>query len=142
MLLMESIGTTDVEITKLITQQLGEITQDNRKFDIQKLNYALALVQAVEPRDEMETMLATQMAAIHLATMVQARRLQGAESVQQAEANSKSLNALARTFAQQMETLKKYRGGNQQKVVVEHVHVYSGGQAVVGAVNAKEGAPA
>ena len=40
-----------------------------------------------------------------------------------------------RTFAAQMETLKRYRSGGQQKVIVEHVHVNKGGQAIVGAVN-------
>ncbi|QYO75075.1 hypothetical protein [Devosia salina] len=45
-------------------------------------------------------------------------------------------NKLARTFTTQMETLKKFRSKNEQRVVVEHqhVHVYPGGQAVVGTV--------
>ena len=33
------------------------------------------------------------------------------------------------------EALKKYRTGGQQKMVVEHVHVNEGGQAIVGTVN-------
>lgn len=46
------------------------------------------------------------------------------------------MNKLARTFTTQMETLKKFRSKNEQRVVVEHqhVHVYPGGQAVVGTV--------
>jgi len=43
-------------------------------------------------------------------------------------------------FASQMETLNKYRTGGQQKVLVEHVHVNDGGQAVVGTVNVGGGA--
>jgi len=35
----------------------------------------------------------------------------------------------------QMEALKKYRTGGQQKMIVEHVHVNEGGQAIVGNVN-------
>jgi hypothetical protein len=34
----------------------------------------------------------------------------------------------------QMEALKRYRTGGQQKVTVEHVTVNDGGQAIVGAV--------
>ena len=45
-----------------------------------------------------------------------------------------ALNKLARTYAMQMETFKRYRTGGQQKVVVEHVTVNEGGQAIVGAV--------
>ncbi len=46
---------------------------------------------------------------------------------------------MLRTFAAQMEALKRYRTGGQQKVIVEHVHVNEGGQAIVGVVNRGEG---
>ncbi len=39
-----------------------------------------------------------------------------------------------RTFATQMETLKRYRTGGEQKVTVQHVSVSEGGQAIVGNV--------
>jgi hypothetical protein len=42
---------------------------------------------------------------------------------------------LARTFAAQIETLKRYRSSGEQKVTVEHVTVNTGGQAIVGNVN-------
>jgi hypothetical protein len=35
----------------------------------------------------------------------------------------------------QTEALQRYRGKGQQKVTVEHVHVHTGKQAIVGAVN-------
>ena len=45
-------------------------------------------------------------------------------------------NKLARTFATQVEALKRYRSGGEQKMTVQHVHVAEGGQAIVGNVNA------
>ncbi|AOY60479.1 uncharacterized protein Dmul_37110 [Desulfococcus multivorans] len=42
---------------------------------------------------------------------------------------------LSRTYALQMEGLRRYRQKGQQRMTVEHVHVHSGGQAVVGQVN-------
>jgi hypothetical protein len=36
-----------------------------------------------------------------------------------------------------MEALKRYRTGGQQKVIVEHVTVNEGGQAIVGHVNGR-----
>ena len=36
--------------------------------------------------------------------------------------------------AVQMEALKRYRTGGQQRVIVEHVTVNAGGQAIVGSV--------
>jgi hypothetical protein len=49
------------------------------------------------------------------------------------------LNKLMRTFTAQMEALRKYRTGGEQKVTVQHVHVNDGGQAVVGNVSHKGG---
>ena len=43
----------------------------------------------------------------------------------------------ARTYAMQMETLRKHRNGGKQIVRVERVNVESGGQAVVGDVSTK-----
>jgi hypothetical protein len=45
------------------------------------------------------------------------------------------VNKLARTFAVQVETLKRYRSGGEQTVRVEHVNVNAGGQAIVGNVS-------
>ena len=44
------------------------------------------------------------------------------------------MNKLARTFTTQMEALKRYRTGGEQKVTVQHVSVNEGGQAIVGNV--------
>jgi hypothetical protein len=41
---------------------------------------------------------------------------------------------LTKANATQVEALKKYRSKGEQKVVVEHVHVHAGGQAIVGQV--------
>jgi hypothetical protein len=39
----------------------------------------------------------------------------------------RAFNKLARTFAAQLEALKRYRTGGEQKVTVEHVTVNEGG---------------
>src|SRR5947209_12958988 len=55
------------------------------------------------------------------------------------EGRRESLNQaskLSRTSATLIEALNRHRGKGQQKVTVEHVHVHSGGQAVVGMVAA------
>jgi hypothetical protein len=78
-------------------------------------------------------MLAAQMAAVHNATMTFARRLAHVDNIKQQDSASKAFNQLARTFAAQMETLKRHRSSGQQ-VVVKHVTVNDGGQAVVGNV--------
>jgi len=53
--------------------------------------------------------------------------------------NLNQANKLSRSFATLLEALNRHRGKGQQKVVVEHVHVHAGGQAIVGAVQAPRG---
>jgi len=48
-------------------------------------------------------------------------------------------NKLSRTYAVLLDALNRHRGKGQQKVTVEHVHVHSGGQAIVGAVESSRG---
>ena len=96
----------------------------------------LAVIAGIEPRDEMEAMLAAQMAAVHRATLTFARRLNHIENIPQQDSAERAFNKLARTFTAQMEALKRYRTGGEQKVTVQHVTVNEGGQAVVGHVSA------
>ena len=79
-------------------------------------------------------MLAAQMAVVHAATMTSARRLANAADIPQMDSAERAFNKLARTFALQMETLKRYRTGGEQKVTVQHVSISDGGQAIVGNV--------
>jgi hypothetical protein len=44
-------------------------------------------------------------------------------------------NKLSRTHVLLVEPLNRHRGKGQQKVTVEHVHVHSGGQAIVGNIS-------
>jgi hypothetical protein len=69
-----------------------------------------------------------------MATMTQARRLQGSGTLEQMDLNERALNKLARTFATQIEALKRYRSKGEQRVIVKHLTVNEGGQAIVGNV--------
>lgn len=79
-------------------------------------------------------MLATQMAAAHMLTMTFARRLNHVDNIPQQDSASNAINKLMRTFATQVEALKRYRTGGEQRVTVQHVNVSDGGQAIVGDV--------
>ncbi|RYC29306.1 hypothetical protein D3273_24660 [Lichenibacterium minor] len=95
----------------------------------------VAAMRAFEPKDEIEGMLAAQAVAMHLASMEVFRRAiipeQGAETASKLRRDGTNM---ARAMADMLSALAKHRGQGQQKVVVEHVHVHAGGQAVVGAV--------
>src|SRR3954454_13358559 len=97
-------------------------------------NAALAVVDGARPRDEVEAMLAGQMAVTHALAMELMRRAHRAEHIPQLEANGALATKLLRTYVAQVEVLAKLRRGGEQTVRVEHVHVHPGGQAIVGSV--------
>ena len=134
-LALQAIGTTSGDFLDGLIRQLANATNQKGEADEASLNFMFSVVEGVQPKDEIEAMLAAQMAAAHMATMTFARRLAHVETLPQQDGAERAFNKLARTFAMQMEALKRYRTGGQQKVVVEHVTVQAGGQAIVGNVS-------
>ena len=101
----------------------------------EQLSATFAALAGIGPKDELEGMMAAQLIAAHNCAMECYRRAMIGE--QTFEGRSEALtqaNKLSRTFATLLEALNRHRGKGQQKVTVEHVHVHSGGQAVVGVV--------
>ena len=133
-LLMEALGTTELDFLNGLLGQLASAGSRGKSVDESGLNFMLSVVKGIEPKDQVETMLAAQMAAVHMATMTSARLLNHVENIAQLDSNERAFNKLARTFAAQVEALRRHRTGGEQKVTVEHVHVHQGGQAIVGSV--------
>jgi hypothetical protein len=98
------------------------------------INAVLAVVDGVQPDNEIEAMLAGQMAVTHALSLELLGRARRAEQLPQFESAANYATKMLRTFAVQAETLAKLRRGGEQKVTVEHVHVHPGGQAIVGNV--------
>ena len=141
--LMDALGTKDLDFLDGILKQLARVRSKGAKIDEESLHFMVSVVKGVKPTDQVESMLAAQMAAVHTATMASARRLAFAETIQQQDSAERAFNKLARTFTAQMEALKRYRTGGEQKVTVQHVSVSEGGQAIVGNVTqgpARDGA--
>ncbi|OQM76454.1 hypothetical protein [Manganibacter manganicus] len=139
-LLMEAMATSDADFAAGILAQIYNLSPQRglpREADV---NFARSIITGMEPRDQVETMLATQMAAIHMATITYARRVNMADNLPQLESYEKAMNRLARTFTAQIEALKRHRSKGEQRVYVERVDVREGGQAVVGNVSHGEGA--
>jgi hypothetical protein len=134
--LLKAVGSMDSDFLEGLKKQLVNAGSHGSTADEDGINFMLAVVKGIEPRDQVEAMLAAQMAAIHMASMTFARRLAHVENIPQQDSASNAFNKLARTFTAQMEALKRYRSGGEQKMTVQHVHVAEGGQAIVGNVNA------
>jgi hypothetical protein len=135
LLLMEALGTTDPYFLDGLLGQLANVGTQGCGVDERGINFLLAVIKGIEPRDQVEAMLAAQMAAVHNATMTFARQLAHVDNITQQDSAERAFNKLTRTFAAQVEALKRYRTGGEQKVTVQHVTVSDGGQAIVGNVN-------
>lgn len=126
----------------VISELLGQIAcmgSHGKRIDEGASNFALGFVDSMKPKDAAETLLLTQMAAVHQATLMMARRLNHVDNIPQQDSAERALNKLGRTFTAQMDTLKRYRSKGQQTVRVERVTVQDGGQAIVGNVERGEG---
>ena len=130
----KNFGSTNPDFLLGLAEQIVNVASQGKDPDERKIAFVKSVINSIEPRDELEAMLATQMAAIHNTTLTFARRLAHVETIPQQDSAERALNKLARTFALQLQALQKYRSGGKQQVVVKHVHVNDGGQAIVGNV--------
>ena len=138
-----TFGTSSLEFAEGCEGWLAQIvTRNNAQGPRQTdLNAVLAAVGGVEPRDEIEGMLAVQMAATFETAMSMLSTAKHADMVEHSEKYGNLAVKMMRTYTTQVEALAKLRRGGEQTVRVEHVHVYPGGQAIVGNVSHQPGAP-
>jgi hypothetical protein len=96
--LMKAIGSTDDDFVKGLLKQLASAGSQGQKPDEGGINFMLSVVKGIEPRDQIEAMLAAQMAAVHNATMTFARHLAHVDNLpQQDSAKTPSTSSLARS---------------------------------------------
>ena len=63
-----------------------------------EVNFMLSVVKGLEPRDQVEAMMAAQMAAVHMQTVAFVRKLVDAEYIDQQDSAERAFNKLARNF--------------------------------------------
>jgi hypothetical protein len=117
----------------LVQATVASCADDNN--EIKTINSVCAAMLGIRPKDELEGMLAAQMITVHNQAMncfYKANDLQKYPELAHKYQNQG--NKLVRTFSMIVETLTKHRRKGLQRVKVEHVHVYKGGQAIVGNV--------
>jgi ATP-dependent Clp protease adapter protein ClpS len=111
------------------------IKHSDKKTRETQYKATMSALVGIAPKDEIEGMIAAQLIAAHNAAMECYRRAMHSEQTFEGRReNLNQANKLSRSYAVLLEALNRHRGKGQQKVTVEHVHVHSGGQAVVGVV--------
>jgi hypothetical protein len=97
---------------------------------------AIALVAELQPATPVEALLTTQMVGSHRAAMMfLANAMKREQTFDGRDRNVLRAVRLMRVFTEQLEAMARLKGkSGQQRVVVEHVNVAAGGQAIVGTV--------
>ena len=153
--LADAFGTRSRQFVYSMLKGLGNATADhslNLDFspaspDQLAFNAALAVIDGVRPKDEIEAMLAAHMAVTNIVLLELVARTRGAVAGHRYEGNGiRRLDVLGnlttkfmRTYTMQVEALTRKRRKGEQKIWVKHVHVYPGGQAIVGNVRHRGG---
>jgi hypothetical protein len=131
----EVFGTEDRELQSQLLNQSAGAVPDFVGRELQSGEYVVAAVHGIRPKDALEAMLAVQMVAAHTMAMECLKRAALPNQIDLGvEVNVNRGTKLMRTFASLTEALSRYRGKGEQKMIVEHVHVHKGGQAIVGPV--------
>jgi hypothetical protein len=139
----EALGTADTDLMSHLLDQIIQIFKGTASTDgidneavTAAANKAMGILNGIQPKDELEGMLAAQMIGVHnMAMRTMGSAMLGGQTFEGKKSNVNYATKMLRTFLAQMEALKRYRTGGQQKMIVEHVHVNEGGQAIVGTVN-------
>jgi hypothetical protein len=131
---LAAFGTSSEKVVSVELERTSSALHRNGKIDPAELDTVIAIVSGQRPKNELEAMVVCQMAVTHALTMRSFGNLNRSDSIQRQDSNALTIARLTKAFASQVDALAKLRRGGEQRVRVEHVHVYPGGQAIVGAV--------
>jgi hypothetical protein len=135
MKLVKQIGAEDIatDVINAIMRPLIQLITSQGDDTESAFNKAITLIAASDPKNQLELMLATQLAMTHLTL---------GKSAQLLDKNYKDVNTinslgnlytkLSRLGIDQINTLERIKGKGQQKIIVEKVNIESGGQAAIG----------
>ena len=129
-------------LINLIRSQANNVSSSS--FD-NEFNKSITLIAASDPKNQLELMLATQLAMTHITLGKSARLLdQNYKDVKTINSLGNLYTKLSRLGIDQINTLERMKGKGQQKIIVEKVNIEAGGKAAIGVyegvgANAKKG---
>lgn len=130
---LEATGTVDMDLANRLTAQVVNAAPAWLLSKPENHNAALAMLNGIRPKNELEGMIGVQMVASHNLAMEFLRRAVGKDQTSEGtDLNLNRATKLLRSFTTQLEALNRLRGRGQQRITVEHVTVHDGGQAIVG----------
>jgi hypothetical protein len=139
--LLQAGGVKDADLAARIIEQVNRIQAPwPFGYPNEGFQFAVEMLLEMKPETFTEALLAVQMVGVHHAALAFLHRAAfSGQSPERSDFNVALASRLMRLFAEQTGAMARLKGRvGQQSVTVKHVHVYQGGQAVVGAVSSAE----
>ena len=119
--MMKSFGITDPAFILPLFTHLNNVD----RFGGDGVEFAAAVIKGAQPKDQFMAMQAAQMAMMHWCAM---RYMEKVAAWRNSDKQDQLLavnmaTKLARTFSAQLDAMKRYRNGGEQRVTVHHQHV-------------------
>jgi hypothetical protein len=141
----EAAGSNDFTFAyKVLTRciqasAIGTTYQDSKEFSY-LFNAITNVLTSMKPSDEIEGMLITRLIAIHTQSMYFLSCAANNEATTLGRDNNINRSTkLFRAYNETLEALMRYRRRGEQRVVVQHVNVNDGAQAMIGSFQAGGG---
>src|ERR1700730_1949456 len=131
--LREALGNTlSDEFVDVILGKLVEALRPGLYDQLEEatLNAALATIDSMQPRSELQALLALQIIATGFAGLRFLRQSHRQMTEDFINVYGNYAIKLLRLQNEMIQTFERYRRGNKQTVEVRHVHIHSGGQGV------------
>jgi hypothetical protein len=139
--LREAFGnTTSDEFVDVMLGKIIEALKPNPfdQLDEATLNSALAIIDSVRCRSELEALMAVEIVATGFAGLRFLRQSQHSMTEEYIRTYGPYASKLLRLQLDLIQALDRHRRGHKQTVEVRHLHIHSGAQGMVGIVNARE----
>jgi hypothetical protein len=132
-----NLGNNEMKLHNFVKMILYQFASSSaiKEVNQETIDNFLQIANGVKPNDHIEALLITQMVTTHNAVMRCFNIVANTESTDKINVVFNSANKLLRSYAKQMEALSRYRNKGNQKIMVEHVHINSGGQAIIGNIS-------
>jgi hypothetical protein len=129
---------------EFVAVMLGKLVEGLRpspfdKLEETTLNAGLALIHSIQPKTELEALLAVQIVATGFSGLRFLRQSHRHMDEIFIDVYGGFATKLLQLQTDLIQTLDRHRRGNRQTVEVRHVHLHPGSQGVVGIVNQAQG---
>ncbi len=135
MKLVKQIGAEDIatDVINAIMSPLMSLITTQGEDTESAFNKSITLIAASDPKNQLELMLATQLAMTHITLGKSAQLLdRNYSQVKSTNSLGNLYIKLSRLGIDQINTLERMKGKGQQKIIVEKVNIEAGGQAAIG----------